>query len=107
MIKEQKLQILGLSETKSSEDIKDPEMGLESFEIHRKYRDVNGREAYARRQEGQLSLCPLLWGAGGAKVALHTELFPSLLSCEQAFPALWIVLFRKLFLGASSHTPNF
>ena len=37
-----KLQILGLSETRISETVKDPEVGLEGFEIHRKDRNVNG-----------------------------------------------------------------
>ena len=41
MINEQKLQILGLSETRLSEDIKDPEVGIEGFEIHRRDRNVN------------------------------------------------------------------
>ena len=42
MINEHKLQILGLSETRLSADIKDPEVGLEGFEICRKDRNVNG-----------------------------------------------------------------
>jgi len=33
---------LGLSETRISEAVKDPEVGLEGFEIHRKDRNVNG-----------------------------------------------------------------
>ena len=32
---------MGLSETRLNEDIKDPEVGLEGFEIHRKDRNVN------------------------------------------------------------------
>ena len=31
------------------------------------------------------SLCPYSWGAGGARISLHTELIPSLLSSEGAF----------------------
>ena len=30
----------------------------------------------------------LRWGAGGARIALHTELFPSLLSAEEAFSSI-------------------
>ena len=33
---------MGLSETRLSEDIKDPEVGLEGFKIHRKNRNGNG-----------------------------------------------------------------
>lgn len=39
---EHKLHILGLNETRLSKDIKDLEVFLEGFEIHRKDRDVNG-----------------------------------------------------------------
>ena len=42
VINEHKLQILGLSKTRLSEDIKDPEVDLEGFEIHRKDRNING-----------------------------------------------------------------
>ena len=42
MIIEHKLQILDLSETRLCKDIKDPEVGIEGFEIHRKDRNVNG-----------------------------------------------------------------
>ena len=38
VINEYKLQILGLSETRLSEGIRDPEVGLEGFEIHHKDR---------------------------------------------------------------------
>ena len=37
------------------------------------------------KQEGQLPLCLLPWGAGGARIAFHAQIFPSLLSCEGAF----------------------
>ena len=40
VINEHKLKILVSSETRLSEDIKDPEVGLEGFEIHRKDRSV-------------------------------------------------------------------
>ena len=39
---------------------------------------VAARDAYARGQEGQLPLCSHSWGVGGARIALHTELFPFL-----------------------------
>ena len=42
VINEHKLQFLGLSTTRISEDIKDAEVGLEGFESHRKDRNVNG-----------------------------------------------------------------
>ena len=40
-INEHKFQLLGLNETRSSEDIKGPEVDLEGFEIHSKDRNVN------------------------------------------------------------------
>ena len=42
MINEHKFQILGLSKSRLSEGIKDPEVALEGFEIYRKDRNVNG-----------------------------------------------------------------
>ena len=44
-----KLQILGFSETRLSEDSKVQEVGLEGFEIHRKDRDINGGGGVASR----------------------------------------------------------
>jgi len=42
VINEHKFHILGLDETRLSKDIKNPEVDVEGFEIHRKDRDVNG-----------------------------------------------------------------
>ena len=35
-------------------------------------------------RRGSYSLCLLLWGAGGARIVLHTEPFPFILSYEGA-----------------------
>ena len=41
--------------------------------------------------EGRRGSCPLLphpWGAGGTRIALHTDFIPSLLSSEGAFSGI-------------------
>ena len=39
-------------------------------------------------RKGSFSLCPLPWGAGGARIALSAKIFTSLLSCEGAFAGI-------------------
>ena len=51
------------------------------FSAHR----VSHRDAYAGGQEGQQLPLPSSMGAGGTRIALDTELFPSLLSSKGAF----------------------
>ena len=43
----------------------------------------------------------MLEGAGGARIALHVNLFPSLLSCECSFSGAVDSLVQENFLGAS------
>ena len=54
-------------------------------------------------QEGQLPPMPLPWGA---RIALHTELFPFLLSCQETFSGVVDSLVQENFSGASPQTPN-
>ena len=58
-------------------------------------------------QECNCPLHPLLWGAGGARSALHTKLFQSLLSCEGAFSGIADSLIQGNFLEASPQILNF
>ena len=48
----------------------------------------------------------LRWGAGGARIVLHTESLPSLLSSEGAFSGISDSLLQKTFLGAGPQTPK-
>ena len=65
------------------------------------------RDAYAGGgQDGQLLLCPHSWGAGGARLALHTELSPSLLSAEEAFSGIADSLVQESFSGDKPPDPK-
>ena len=57
-------------------------------------------------QEGQLPPMPFPWGARGARIALHTEVFPFLLSCQKTFSSVVDSLVQENFFGASPQTPN-
>ena len=46
-------------------------------------------------------------GAGGARIALPIELFPSLLPSEVAFSGIADSLAKENFLGAIPQTPRF
>ena len=48
----------------------------------------------------------LRWGAGGASIALHTELFPSLLSDEEAFSGIVDNLVQENFSGCNPPDPH-
>ena len=63
------------------------------------------REAYAGGQDGQLPPLPSFMGAGGARIALHTELSPSLLSAEDIFRHCRQVDSRK-FCGGNTTDPR-
>ena len=52
---------------------------------------------------GSCPLCPHPWGAGGARVALRTEFFPSLLSSEGAFSGIADSLLQVNFFFFSIH----
>ena len=58
---------------------------------------VATRNAYKGWQEGQLPPCPM--GAGGVRIALHTEPILSLLSCEGIFFSVVDSLFQENFSG--------
>ena len=60
------------------------------------------RDAYT----GRCPLCPHSWGAGGARVALRTELFPSLLSAEEAFSGIVDSLVQENFSGGKPPDPQ-
>ena len=45
-------------------------------------------------------------GAGGARIALHTELFPSLLSAEEAFSGFVDDLVQETFSGGKPPDPQ-
>ena len=66
------------------------------------------RDAYAGGGGvgGAASPLPSFMGAGGARIALHTELFPSLLSAEEAFFGIVDSLIQGYFLGTSPQTPK-
>ena len=49
---------------------------------------------------------PTLGGAGGARIALHTEFFPSLLSSEGAFPGIADDLVPEYFSGGKPPNPQ-
>ena len=53
-------------------------------------------------------ICPHSWGegAGVARIALHTELFPSLLSPEEAFSGIVDSLVQENFSGDNPQTPD-
>ena len=57
-------------------------------------------------QHGQLPPLPSSLEAGGARVALHTEFFPSLLSSEGAFSGIADSLVQENFSEASPQTPK-
>ena len=57
-------------------------------------------------QEGQLPLCRRSWGARVARIALHAELLPSLLSDEEAFSGIVDSLVRESFSGGRPQTPK-
>ena len=44
-------------------------------------------------------------GAGGARIALHTELFPFLLSAEEAFSSIVASLVQENFAGGKPPDP--
>ena len=48
----------------------------------------------------------LYWGTGGARIALHTEFFPSLLSCEGAFSGGVNSLVQEIFSGDKPIDPQ-
>jgi len=58
-------------------------------------------DAYFGWQGAAAPLCPHPWGAGGARITLHTKLFLSLLSCEGAFSSVVDSLVHGSFLGPS------
>ena len=64
------------------------------------------RDAYAGGQEGQLSPLTSSMGSGRARIALHTEVLPSLLSWERTFYDVIDGLTQENFSGESPHTPN-
>ena len=57
-------------------------------------------------RRGSCSLCPYSWGAGGARIALHSELFPSLLSSEGAFSSFVDSLLQENFSGGKPPDPQ-
>ena len=74
-------------------------------EKSQRYRQEH-RDAYARGQEGQMPPSALIHGAGGARIALNTEFFPSLLLSEGAFSVIVDSLVEETFVG-SPRTPTF
>ena len=65
------------------------------------------RDAYAGGgRMGSFPLCPHSWGAGGARIALHTELFRSLLSAEEASSSIVDSLVQETFSGSKPQTPK-
>ena len=58
----------------------------------------------ARR--GSCPLCPHPWGAGEARIALHTEFLPSLLSFEGAFSSISGSLLQENFSGGKPPDPH-
>ena len=63
------------------------------------------RDAYAGGKTAALSAL-IHGGAGGAKIALHTELFLSLLSAEEAFPGIVDSLVQENFSGGKPPDPQ-
>ena len=64
------------------------------------------RDAYAGGAEGAVAPSALIHErAGGARIALSTEIFPSLLSSERAFSGIVDSLVCKICLGASPQIP--
>ena len=60
-------------------------------------------------QEGQLPPLPSFMGtggAGGARIALYTELFPSLISAEEAFFGIVDSLVQENFSGGKPPDPK-
>ena len=57
------------------------------------------RDVYAGGQKEQLPPALIQWGAGGARIAVHTKLFPSLLYSERAFCGSVDSLVHKSFPG--------
>ena len=57
-------------------------------------------------RRGSFPLCPHSWGVGGARIALHTELFPAILSAEEAFFGILDSLVLEKFSGSSPQTPK-
>ena len=55
---------------------------------------------------GSCPLCPHPWEAGGARVALHTEFFPSLLSSEGVFSGIADSLVQENFSGGKPSDPQ-
>ena len=53
-----------------------------------------GRLRWGDRRDS-CSFCIHQWGVGGPRIALHTELFPSLLSSERAFSSIVDSLVHK------------
>ena len=64
------------------------------------------RNAYAGGQEGQLPPLPSsMGGTGGARIALHTEFFPSLLSSKGAFSGILGSLVQENFSQGKPSDP--
>ena len=57
-------------------------------------------------RRGSCPLCPHSRGAGGARIALHTEFFPSLLSAEEAFSGIVDSLAQGHFSGGKPPDPQ-
>ena len=57
-------------------------------------------------QEEQLPFCPLTRGAGRVRIALHMELFPSLLCCRGTFYGIVDRLVEENFSGGQAPDPN-
>ena len=64
------------------------------------------KDAYAGGRRGSCPLCRHSWGAGGARIALHTELFPSLLSAEEAFFSIVDSFVQGNFSGGTPPDPQ-
>ena len=61
--------------------------------------NMPNRDACMGGRSGSSPLCPLPLGAGGARIALPTELSPSFLSCKRAFSVVVNSLIEEKFSG--------
>ena len=64
------------------------------------------RDTYTGGAGGAATSALIDGEAGGARIALHTELFPSLLSSKQAFPGISDSLVQENFSGGKPPDPQ-